>query len=452
MPLAKATAAIPLVAKGKLLRILGLGFGLAITIGGTIGVSIFRLPGPITALLGFPLLILLVWILGGIYTLLSANYTAELATMLPKAGGPYIYARRAFGEYIGFVIGWTACLGEIAALSFLSIAVGEYTVTLLPDFSLSPIAVALFFLVSLTIVNWIGIRMGSGVQKLTSLLKTLALLIFVALCFSHGSPGESLPHPRSITHTGIGLFAAFSLAFQMVLGAYGGWNTVVYFSEEDKNPARNIPRSLHLGVLLVIGIYLLVNLALLYVLPTSTLAASPLAAADAMNLIWGPVSSRVLTLIAIVSILGTMNAVFLFLPRALLALGRDGLFTSKATMVNQGGTPFFALAVCTIAAIVLVTLGTFETLMAIYSFYAVATNILLIAALFILRKREPNLPRPFKTWAYPYAPAVLFLVSIFLFSAYVISDTRNSLYAIAILAISYPVYKLIKPHASTIEH
>jgi APA family basic amino acid/polyamine antiporter len=288
--------------------------------------------------------------------------------------------------------------------------------------------------------------MGSGVQKLTSLLKALALLAFITVCFIYGKQGKESVPATSTVQSGLGLFAAISLSFQMVLGAYGGWNTAVYFTEEDKNPAKNIPRSLHLGVFLVVIIYLLVNLALLYVLPSSVLAASPLAAADAMNQIWGHVSSQVLTLIAIISILGGMNAVFLFLPRVLLALGRDGLFTSKATMVNKGGTPFIALAITTATALALVSLGTFETLMAIYTFFAVASNILLVSALFILRKREPLLPRPFKTWAYPYAPILLLLISIFLFVAYVISDTLNSLYAIAIVAISYPAYKLIKPN------
>ena len=247
--------------KGKLLRILSWGFGLAITIGGTIGVSIFRLPGPIAALLAVPALIILIWLLGGIYTLLSANYTAELATMLPKAGGPYVYAHRAYGPYIGFVVGWSGWLGDIAALSFLSIALGEYVVMLFPPNALgNPTIVALIILVLLAILNWVGLRSGSFIQKITSIIKSVALLVFIAVCFIYGGREASLIQTPAISAPSsmFALFSGIALSFQLVLGAYGGWNTAVYFSEEDKNPGKNIPRSLHYGVLLVIAIYLLV--------------------------------------------------------------------------------------------------------------------------------------------------------------------------------------------------
>ncbi|HEX8333204.1 MAG TPA: amino acid permease, partial [Segetibacter sp.] len=162
-----------------------------------------------------------------------------------------------------------------------------------------------------------------------------------------------------------------------MLGAYGGWNSVVYFSEEDKNPSRNIPRSLHGGVVLVMVIYLLVVCALLYVLPISQLSTSNLAAADAMKQVSGSQSSKVITAIAVISVLGILNSNLMFVPRILYGLGRDGLFIDKATVVNKGGTPTIALLVSVMTGIFLVILGTFETLMAVYTFFAVAINILL---------------------------------------------------------------------------
>src|SRR6266513_3825109 len=173
--MAEAASETAVPQKNKLLRILGLGFGLAVVVGGTIGVSIFRLPGPTANLLGNTWLILVIWTLGGAFTLLNANYMSELATMIPKAGGPYVYARHAFGEFPGFVVGWSDWLGNTAAISFLSIAFAEYAIALF-GFSFAGVAtIAIGFLLSLTFLNWIGVRAGSGAQQLTSFLKAVAL-------------------------------------------------------------------------------------------------------------------------------------------------------------------------------------------------------------------------------------------------------------------------------------
>src|SRR5213593_1999398 len=172
--------------KNKLLRILGLGFGLAVVVGGTIGVSIFRLPGPTANLLGNIWLILVIWTLGGAFTLLNANYTAELATMIPKAGGPYVYARHAYGDFAGFVVGWSDWLGNVAAVAFLPIAFAEYAIGLFAPSFAGVTTVLLAFL------NWIGLRAGSGTQKLTSFLKAIALLAFVVVCFALGGHHSSV--------------------------------------------------------------------------------------------------------------------------------------------------------------------------------------------------------------------------------------------------------------------
>ncbi len=433
--------------KDKLLRILGLGFGLAVVVGGIIGVSIFRLPGPIAALLGKSWLILTVWLLGGIFTLLNANYTAELATMLPKAGGPYVYAHHAFGDFAGFVVGWSDWLGNVAALAFLQIAFAEYAVALFaPSFHRVGL-VAVVFLLLLTFLNWRGVRAGSGTQQVTSFLKAIALLAFVVACFALGGRGGSVVAQSAAVAaptTPFALFVAIVLAFQLVIGAYGGWNSVIYFAEEDENPGRNIPRSLHVGVLLVIGLYLLVNLALLHVLSEAQMAASKLAAADAMQLVFGARGGQIVTVLALLSIFGIVNAVLMFTPRTLYALARDGLVSRHALKVNEGGTPVVALAVTALVAVVLIALGTFEKLMAIYAFFGVANNIILLGALFFLRRRAPDLPRPFRTWAYPFAPLAVLGISVALFVGFIISDPRNSLHAILLLAVSYPIYRWVK--------
>lgn len=433
-----------LAQRDKLLRILGVGFGVAVTIGGTIGVGILRTPGPIAAQLGSAGLIILIWVIGGIYTLLNANYFAELATMLPKAGGPYVYARRAYGDYGGFVVGWGDWLSNITPLAFLPIAFAEFLSALVPSLAHHVTVVAISILLLLGILNWIGLRMGSGVQKIMSFLKALGLLAFVFTCFAlagqKSNSVQTIVAPANLS----ALFIAGIFSFQLVIGTFGGWFGVIYFAEEDHNPSRNIPRSLFGGVLLVIVIYVLVNLALLYVLPMSKLAGSKLPAADAMQQIFGARGGQIVTILVLLSVPGVINACLMFVPRILFALSRDGLFSSKAAFVNEGGTPAVALGITMLVAILLILTGTFERLFSIYAFYSVAASILLICALFILRKREPDLPRPFKTWGYPFTPILLLLIAIALFVGFVISDTKGSLFASASLAISYPIYLLIK--------
>src|SRR5713101_1392092 len=436
-----------LPSKNKLLRILGLGFGLAVVVGGTIGVSIFRLPGPTANLLGNTWLILAIWTVGGAFTLLNANYTAELATMIPKAGGPYVYAHYAYGNFAGFVVGWSDWLGNVASVAFLPIAFAEYAIALFAPSFTGVTSVALALLLLLAFLNWVGLRAGSGTQKLTSFLKAIGLLAFVVACFALGGRHSSINAEQTTPAASAGPFAplvAIVLSFQLILGAYGGWNSVIYFAEEDKNPGYNIPRSLHAGVLSVIGIYLLVNVALLYVVPLPQLASSKLAAADAMRAIFGAWGGQIVTGLALLSIIAIVNAILMFTPRTLYALGRDGLFSARAITVNQGGTPVVALAVTVLVAAILIIFGTFEKLMANYAFYAVANNIVLISALFGLRKRAPDLPRPFRTWAYPFAPLAVLVISVALVAGFIVSDPRDSTYALILLAASYPIYRLIK--------
>ena len=432
-----------------LLRILGVGFGIAVVIGSTVGVGILRSPGAVASHLGSGWMIVLVWALGGVYTLLAANNIAELATMMPRAGGPYVYARRAYGDYGGFVVGWGDWMLCTMPLSFMPIVFGEYASSLFPAFPGNVQLFAVTILLLLTLVNWAGLRAGSETQKVASLLKALALVGFVVACFMSGGHGEFVDPTAARADTAKGTFAMLVgavLAFQLVLSAFGGWNAAVYFAEEDTDPQRNIPRSLFGGILLIIVIYVLVNIALLYVLPMQAMAASKFAGADAINVIFGGRSAQVITALALLSIVGIVNALLMFVPRILLALGRDGLFWHKAASVNARGTPVVAMVSTVVPAMALALVGTFETLLAISEFFAVTNVILLIGALFILRRREPDLPRPYGAWGYPYAPALMLVLAVALFIAYIVSNPINSGYAMVFLAMSYPVYRSIRRH------
>jgi len=432
---------------GKLLRILGVGFGLAIAIGSTVGVGILRNPGGVAEQLGSYWMIMFAWGLGGVYCLLGANYLAELATMTPKAGGFYVHAHRAFGDYGGFVVGWSDWANNTLALGYIGVVFGEYASALFfPGWAWGRIVCGVSILVILTAINWIGVRSGSETQQVTSLIKSVALVAFVIACFVFGgkAAGAAVQAAAAEPKGLLAGLAAFVLAFQIVLGTYDGYYGPIYFAEEDTNPSRNIVRSMFGGIAIVTAIYLLVNLALLYVLPMEQFASSKFAGGDAMAVMFGERAGQIVTVLALISLIGVLNAVLMLSPRILFALGRDGLFTRRADEVNRGGTPSFALLVTAVTAVVLTIVGSFELLLAIAGFLIVFVMIVLVAALFVLRRREPDAPRPYRTWGYPFTPLLMLIFAVLLFIGYCVSNPFPSAIAAGALLFSYPVFRLIK--------
>src|SRR5882762_9971857 len=254
------TKSIPTDAvRGHLLRVLGVGFGLAVIIGNTIGSGIFRTPGQIAAHLPNVWLYLSVWVIGGIYALLGAVQIAELGTMIPRSGGQYVFARHALGDYAGFVVGWSDWISTCGTTAAVSIVVGEFSGALLPALSGRAPAVAVVVASAFAIVQWRGIRAGSLVQNVTSLLKTAAFVVLIGAAFAFGGQTSATTDNAVPIPSGLALVTAFVLALQSVIYTYDGWTGVVYFGEEVQESGKSIPRSLFGGVLSIIAIYLLVN-------------------------------------------------------------------------------------------------------------------------------------------------------------------------------------------------
>ena len=280
---------------GQLRRVLGVGFGIAVSIGGTIGVGILRAPGLVAEQLHAPLSSLLLWVAGGIYTLLGASCLTELGLMLPRAGGFYVFVRRAFGNTAGFAVGWTDWLMYCSVLGYLSIAIAEFIAALglIPESALRFCSVLI--LVSIVALQWLGIRISSLFQEVTTSLKCFAFLALVAACLLVSTDGYSSARiPSSMTFSGL------VIALQAIVITYGGWQSPLYFIEEDRDPARNLPRTMIGGVLSVIGIYLLVNIALLKVLPMSELSGATLPAADAARVIAGAHGRNLIVLLSVI--------------------------------------------------------------------------------------------------------------------------------------------------------
>jgi APA family basic amino acid/polyamine antiporter len=432
--------------KGHLLRILGVGFGVAVIVGNSIGSGILLTPGEVAAHLRSPWLIFAAWSAGGVFAFFCTQSVAELGTMLPQAGGWFVYARRAFGEYAGFLVGCCDWMVQSAAIAYLAAAFGEFAADLAPALQGHTKATAVACLIALMLLNWLGLRAGSRVQEITSLTKALALIAFVVVCF--------LVSPRAVPSTAVapqsllqlpplGLLIAIVLALQPIIVSYDGWYGAIYFTEEDEDPARNLPRSSIIGVLACGAIFLLVNAALLHVLPIDKLAASRMPAADAATLIFGGRGRVVILVISLVTAISTINASLMITPRILFAMARDGLMPDSITSINSGGTPSGALLLCTAASIGLVLSGSFETLVAMAAILFVAVYLSGFLSLYVLRVSQPDLPRPFRMWGYPWTNLAICLGTGAFLVASIIADLKHALFTVAVIAFTYPLYLFV---------
>jgi APA family basic amino acid/polyamine antiporter len=426
-----------------LLRVLGVGFGLAVIIGNTIGAGIFRAPGQIAEQLPHPWLFLTIWVLGGLYALLGAISIAELGTMIPRSGGQYVFSRYALGEYAGFIVGWSDWISSCGSTAAVSLVVGTFSGALFPALDGKGPMVAAIVAIFFAVLQWHGIVWGSNIQNVTSLLKALAFFVLIAAAFAlggHGALTSSQTYSTSAT-----TMTAIVVSLQSVIYTYDGWAGVIYFSEEVEHPARDIPRALLGGVLTIMAIYLLVNVALLYVLPISGIAGKEFAAGEAASAIFGRHGDTVFRVLTIVSMLSGINALHLMATRVIFAMSRDGLFTEKAAVVNVGGTPTVSLFLSALVALLFIVFGqTFDTVITVLAFFFVANYILSFISLFVLRRREPDKPRPYRAWGYPFTPGLALIGSILFLAGAVYADRKNSLYALLLLAASYPVFRLLK--------
>ena len=433
--------------RGRLLRVLGVGFGVAVIIGNTIGAGIFRAPGSIASQLPHPALFLGVWVLGGLYALLGAISLAELGAMIPKSGGQYVFARYALGEYAGFIVGWSDWLSTCGSAAAVSLLIGRFAGALFPILNGAARAVAIAVTVAIVfaVLQWGGIVWGSTTQNLTSLLKALAFLALIIAAFIFGGHGSLTTTEPLSSAAGAGLITALVLSLQSVIYTYDGWNGVVYFSEEVTNPGRDVPRAMFGGVLTIIAIYLLVNVALLYVLPISQIAGQDFAAGAAAQVIFGRHGNTIFLTLTILSMLSAINAYHLMATRVLFAISRDGLFAKQASDVNKGGTPAVALFTSAAVAVLFIVFGqTFDKVITVLAFFFVANYTLSFTSVFVLRRREPEKERPYRAWGYPWTTALVLIGSVLFLAGAVASDTRNSVYALLLLAASYPLFRLLK--------
>jgi APA family basic amino acid/polyamine antiporter len=439
--------------KGKLLQILGVGFGIAVAVGNAISAGIVRTPGDIAARLPNHWLFFLVWFVGAFYALVSAFQLAELAAAIPKSGGQYNFSRRALGDYAGFIVGWSDWLSTCGTTGAVGIVVGEYLGHMFPAFDgaqrIKTTAVSVIVLFAL--LQWKSIRIGSKVQNFTTVLKGLVFFVMVIACFTMGGglrhssevAAATQDIPVTVIPVGAALITALLFGVQATIYTYDGWDGVIYFGDEIKNPGDLVPRAIFASLFSVVLIYLLINAAVLYVLPMSEVAGNNFSLGQAAQRVFGPHGDFIFRSIMVVALFSSLNALHLMGARVIYAMSRDGLFFPAVSRINKGGTPTIGLLLSALVGVAFAVFS-FERVIAMLAFFFVTNYLLSFTSMFILRMHDPDMPRPYRAWGYPWTTALALLGSIGFLVEAVREDRTNSIFTLIALACSYPVYRVLK--------
>lgn len=425
----------------RLPRTVGLLPAVMVLVGVTIGSGIFRVPADVAGGLGTSGPVLLAWVLGGVLALFGALTLAELAAMYPRSGGVFAYIEEGIGPMPAFLFGWSQlAVIRAAALGAISTIFAEYFSYFVP---LSPVAVqrvAALLILVVGILNYLGVKKASAVTNIATAVKYGALILLVVFAFT--SPTGSV---RNFSPVWSGAISMSALATVMVsvMWAYDGWADLSFMSGEIKDPSRTLPRALIIGTLMIIAIYLLVNLAYIYLVPVPEIAQSRLIASTAVERIpiLGAAGAGLIAAVVMISTFSSVNATMMTSPRIFFGMADRGLFFPAIARVSpRFKSPSTAIFLATGLGVVYVLFNDFKELadkfvLGIWPFY-----ILAVLAVFVLRKRSPELPRPYRVLGYPVVPAIFLLASIGMIANALITDPKNTGITFGIILVGIPVY------------
>ena len=414
-------------------------FVLAVTVGGVIGLGILRGPGEIAEVVTDSSLYLALWLLAGLFVLLSTAVSAELIGMTPRSGGVYSLIRRAYGPYAGFVIGWADWLTYAADLALKAVVIIEFIAILFPEAAAWTTPLAITVTSIFAVIQLRGIGLGAFIQEsATALIGFFIIGLSLALFFAE-SPGVSATSPAAADNS----LSGWSLVVATIIFTYDGWMYASYFSGEVRGGAGAVARSCIKGMVVVIVLYMLLNLALVKSVGLASLAGTDLALAHAVELAIHPAAGAVIVAAAILILLSHQNLEYMSGPRILQALAEDGFVARRAETIGKGGNPVFAILITWAVSVGLILLGGFEFLLLFSVFLFVPLYLALIVGILILRKREPDTERPYRAWGHPYSTIVCLVgwTIITLFQAYV--ERETAIYAVAMVALSWPVYRYL---------
>ncbi len=444
----------------ELKRELGVFDSVMLIAGSTIGIGIFVTTGFIAQQISSPGIILFIWLMGGLLPIAGALSCAELGASLPYAGGDYVYLREAYGPLMGFLSGWASFFVTFSG-SAASLAVGftqfiaffvpplERTRTLLTvelwGFSYHLTLASIFsigIVLFLSGIQVVGIRQGSRVQNLLTLLKIGSLLFIILLGLSLGN-GRMAHFSPFLDFSQINHWSSLGAAFIPVIFTYAGWNAVIYVAGEVKRPATDLPRSLILANLVVISLYLVINAVYLYGVPTESMQGVVRVAEVATTALFGYGTSAWITALIALSILGAMNAIIMTGPRIYYAMARDRTFFYRLAKIHpRFYTPSNAILLQALWTSILVLTGTFETLLTYVTVVIVLFSALTVGSVLVLRIAQPQLPRPYRSWGYPWVPTFFILANLAIAMATLWEKPLESLLGAGIVALGIPAYCL----------
>lgn len=418
----------------------------ALVIGITIGSGIFRTPAAVARVVPDPMLVLGLWVAGGAITLCGALSLAELAAALPETGGFYVYLREGWGRLPAFLFGWSQLvLIRASALGGIAIVFGDYC---LRTFGVDPAthelagrSLAAAAIAVAAAANIVGVNLGALIVGVSTAAKFSALaVIILAVALLGDNRGGSAANLTTATADAVGI-GSLGLALVSVLWAYDGFGDLSFVAGEVKNPQKNLPRAIIMGTVAIIVIYVLANVAYLYMNPIDAVARSPLVAADTMMALFGPIGVVLVSSFVMISTFGSLNGIMLASPRIFFAMAADGLFFRAISRVHpRYKTPHVAILLATVLGVALVLSQSFERLtntfvLAVWPFYAVS-----IAAIYRLRRLRPDLPRPYRVVGYPIVPAIFIAAVVWFVANALVNDPRPTLITFALILAGVPVY------------
>ena len=421
-------------------RVLTSGFTLAVTVGGIIGLGILRTPGEVASVAPNPWLFVSLWVLGGLFALLSTVVAAELVAMTPRSGGSYSLVRRAYGPFPGFVIGWVDWLSFVADIALKAVVVTEFATLLFPVISQWQMPLAIMVSSVFAALQLRGIALGAKIQHFAAAAIALIVVGFTLALVLAGS--ETGSDAALIPHTAKGL-GKWSLVIASLIYAYDGWLYAAYFSGEIKGGGKAVVRASIKGVIVVILLYVFLVTALAWKVPLKSLAGNELALASALEMVVSPLAATVVLVVAILMTLAHQNVLYMTTPRILQAMAVDGLAVRRAGEISKGGNPVIAVLISWGLSVGLIIIGGFEFLLHLSVFFHLFVYVLLIAGVIILRVRQPDADRPYRVWAHPWSTLLCLLgwIGLSLFQA--ISEIETAIYAAIMVVVSWPVYRLI---------
>ncbi len=421
-------------------REIGILGSTAIVVGTIIGSGIFLVPHNVALQVGGIFSLYLVWIVGGALALAGALSLAELGAAMPEAGGIYVYLREAYGKLFAFLYGWGSLLViDAGSAATLAVAFGIYASAFVPLNSIEQKVLGAVVIAVLTLINILGVRKGTAVQTIFTIAKLggLGIIIGCAIFLPPLTPAVVI-HPLSRPHTTL---SSFGVALVGVLWAYQGWHQLSYTAGEIKNPSRVLPIGFFLGTLIIVVVYLAANAAYLHVLPLPVLAEHQRVAGTAMQFLVGPRGARFVSALILCSIFGALNGTILTAPRVYYAMAKDGVFFRVVSRIHpKFQTPAVALIVLGAWSTLLALSGSFEELYTYVIFAMWIFSGAAIAGVIILRRRLPDLHRPYLVWGYPLLPIAFIVASLAIVANTLVTQPLESALGLAIVLAGIPLY------------